>query len=479
MDWLDSISQEAAAEASEEEPAVEVDDFLASLPQTDDLPQIEIQEPVEQTPTPVEEDDGMAWLESLAAKQGIAEEELVTSPEDRSEEPPAWLDQTSEEPQPEQVDQLAPEPATEEPAPAEEESMDWLDAISQEAAAEASEGEPAAEADDLLASLPQTDDLPTIETQEPVEQTHTPVEEDDGMAWLEGLAAKQGIAEEELVTSPEDRGEEPPDWLDQTSEESLDWLESPNQEAAAEASQGEETVKTDDWLESLGELEEDSQVEPDPASSPERSVEIDEILRTLTDSKEDDITDLERVVPVTGELKEEHLNKTVVDEPIETEDDVSLVPEWIQDVAEQKTEPDAIQEPPEWLPSLQEPTEKTDGVTPTRSEEWLPESDADAATPPAPKPVITPKPAPPEASEALEAARQAVRANNLEEALNIYTNLIKRGKMIEQVIEELQEALRKHPVDVALWQALGDAYMRNDSLQEALDSYSKAEDLLR
>jgi tetratricopeptide (TPR) repeat protein len=162
-----------------------------------------------------------------------------------------------------------------------------------------------------------------------------------------------------------------------------------------------------------------------------------------------------------------------------------LVPEWLQDVAEQKTEPDAIQEPPEWLPPVPDPTSESDEVTPTLSEEWLPESDVDDAPPPSskpvitPKPEITPKPVLPEDSEALEVARQAIRANNLEEALHIYTSLIKRGKMIEKVIEELQETLRKYPVDVALWQALGDAYMRNDSLQEALDSYSKAEDLLR
>jgi len=32
---------------------------------------------------------------------------------------------------------------------------------------------------------------------------------------------------------------------------------------------------------------------------------------------------------------------------------------------------------------------------------------------------------------------------------------------------------------VAIWQALGDAYMRANLLQEALDAYTKAEELLR
>ena len=32
---------------------------------------------------------------------------------------------------------------------------------------------------------------------------------------------------------------------------------------------------------------------------------------------------------------------------------------------------------------------------------------------------------------------------------------------------------------MSVWQALGDAYMRASQVQEALDAYSKAEDLLR
>ena len=79
----------------------------------------------------------------------------------------------------------------------------------------------------------------------------------------------------------------------------------------------------------------------------------------------------------------------------------------------------------------------------------------------------------------LEEARQAIHEHKLDEAIDIYAKLIKRGKVIEETIEDIQEALRKHPINPALWQVLGDALMRSDRLQEALDAYSKAEDLLR
>ena len=46
-------------------------------------------------------------------------------------------------------------------------------------------------------------------------------------------------------------------------------------------------------------------------------------------------------------------------------------------------------------------------------------------------------------------------------------------------VEEVSETLRRHPVNVEFWQVLGDSYMRIDDLQQALDAYTKAEELLR
>jgi len=43
----------------------------------------------------------------------------------------------------------------------------------------------------------------------------------------------------------------------------------------------------------------------------------------------------------------------------------------------------------------------------------------------------------------------------------------------------VQEALYRFPVDTNLWVVLGDAHLRTDDLQDALDAYSKAEDLVR
>jgi len=76
-------------------------------------------------------------------------------------------------------------------------------------------------------------------------------------------------------------------------------------------------------------------------------------------------------------------------------------------------------------------------------------------------------------------ARNELSGSNLSGALENYTRLIKKGRFLDEVIFDLRDALYRFPVDVNIWQSLGDAYMRANRLQDALDAYTKAEELLR
>ncbi|NOG76894.1 MAG: tetratricopeptide repeat protein [Chloroflexi bacterium] len=80
---------------------------------------------------------------------------------------------------------------------------------------------------------------------------------------------------------------------------------------------------------------------------------------------------------------------------------------------------------------------------------------------------------------ALASARSALTRGKIPDALQYYGNLIRRGKLLEDITFDLKEALYRFPVEVSIWQALGDAYMRANRLQDALDAYTKAEELLR
>jgi hypothetical protein len=79
----------------------------------------------------------------------------------------------------------------------------------------------------------------------------------------------------------------------------------------------------------------------------------------------------------------------------------------------------------------------------------------------------------------LGAARSELSRSNIPGALDSYARLIKKGRFLDEVIYDLREALYRYPVEVSIWQSLGDAYMRANRLQDALDAYTKAEELLR
>ena len=79
----------------------------------------------------------------------------------------------------------------------------------------------------------------------------------------------------------------------------------------------------------------------------------------------------------------------------------------------------------------------------------------------------------------LAIAREAINNKDISKALEIYSKLIKKGALLEDMIKDLREVLYKYPKDVSIWQCVGDAYMRANRLEEALDAYTKAEDLLR
>jgi len=80
--------------------------------------------------------------------------------------------------------------------------------------------------------------------------------------------------------------------------------------------------------------------------------------------------------------------------------------------------------------------------------------------------------------ERITRLHQASR-NQPAQAAELYTGLVRHNLLIKDVINDVQEALYRFPVDVNLWVVLGDAFLRTDDLQEALNAYSKAEDLVR
>jgi cytochrome c-type biogenesis protein CcmH/NrfG len=75
--------------------------------------------------------------------------------------------------------------------------------------------------------------------------------------------------------------------------------------------------------------------------------------------------------------------------------------------------------------------------------------------------------------DGLELARQALKLGDLALAVMHYGSLIKRKQNLDDVITDLRGAVDAEPKRPALWQALGDAYMKANRLSEAIDAYRR------
>jgi len=162
------------------------------------------------------------------------------------------------------------------------------------------------------------------------------------------------------------------------------------------------------------------------------------------------------------------------------------LPDWLKDPAVDQVTPAKVQEPaPKYSAEISKPSAAA-------AAKPVPTKPVPAAKPvaTAPKPVAAakvdrptaPRPVPLGTDKdalAVQKARELLAHGGLDGAMSEYSRLIKRGKLLEEVIFDLQEAVYSHPVDVIIWQTLGDAYFRANRLQEALDAYGKAEGLLR
>lgn len=177
-------------------------------------------------------------------------------------------------------------------------------------------------------------------------------------------------------------------------------------------------------------------------------------------------------------------------------------------------EPEPVSEPPAPVPApvpapkpepvsvapAPVPAAKPEPVIEEPVSEPLPERKPVVPKTVVPKPVVAAKPAAPKpvykpekpvvvtqtASQRKNAgaadlarAREAVSKGDLATALRRYIKLINANRALDQVSADLKELTRKNPKNYLAWQTYGDARLRSNRIQEALDAYAKAADLLK
>jgi tetratricopeptide (TPR) repeat protein len=445
--------------------------------------------------TAQEQDAAMAWLEALAAKHGAKPEELVTDPDARTEAAPEWVDKAKE------IGEQAAAPTQQAPAEPAEPS--------------------AVELEQPEAQTPQ----PLVEPEAEILQP--PLEDQTGM-WLRSLAEDtektellEPVAEEPkeetfefrstlleetepVSAEPEPTDEEPailagsetPDWL-------KDLAETPAERTGMEDAPS--------WLRGLDEQENvqagaQATTQPSEAASEETAADLPAWLAGLDKEEASMAPPVPRrgpseELPAWLQAEAEAEAEPEAKEPANPADWRPLAP---PEPPPAETKPPVVELEPEPAPAEIEPPvveEQPEPVVERLPEREMPPVPAPAPVveqpplteaAPAPQPVekapervpAAPRPRPasvqtkPAAVTLVDAQSQLGRGN-IAAALSIYSKLIRKGKSLEDIIRDLRDALYRYPVEVPLWQSLGDAYMRANRLQEALDAYTKAEELLR
>jgi tetratricopeptide (TPR) repeat protein len=169
-----------------------------------------------------------------------------------------------------------------------------------------------------------------------------------------------------------------------------------------------------------------------------------------------------------GETMPDWLNEEDID--IDTDD----VPAWLRETMDEEQEviPAEQQLPARDEPKLPEPDRpelpEPDTAQPAASIE-------PAAKSPAPVPAAA---ADIDVDSTLSSARESVTRDAVDDALHNYEQLIRANAALDNVENDLAKLTEKHKKNPAVFRLLGDAKMRQGKLQDALDIYRRALNML-
>jgi len=177
--------------------------------------------------------------------------------------------------------------------------------------------------------------------------------------------------------------------------------------------------------------------------------------------------------------------------PVETiAEPVNELPDWLRETEDEA--PIVMDEPlPDWLNEAG--IENTEDVP-----DWLLETVEEEQaifTPPTPAPTPVPTPAPvvvkPQSpapvpvsniniAQVLQQARAKVQSGDLEGGLGAYEAVIRANTALDNVVSDLTDLVKQegNKTNASIYRVLGDGLMRQGRLQQALDTYRKALNLL-
>ncbi|MCW5873347.1 MAG: tetratricopeptide repeat protein [Anaerolineales bacterium] len=548
--WQTPTEDPSSMQETAAQPEAQADEPTAAFTE----PQAEAGAPADEGG---EEDETLSWLEGLAARRGVAEDELLTDPAQRSTAKPDWM-QAEQGEQPEQAHAAAPKLS---------ENLGWLDELAAAAGpVDAATDNDAAQADaqrgleedspfsqelsdEALTSEPAEDATPgwlrhftgSLEEQ-PADEPIAPRPLDDAPDWLSDLRPQDTDSLRATYAGDED---EAPQWPSEPDAVEPETAEAQPEPAAEPTNADAPVDDTPDWLRRLAQAQEpawDAASEQDAASQDETE---DSAPAPVIEPRWVPASQLPATSELpTGEPDSEALPSAQDDEgwahpseesneatyEVETlaADGLPITPQaaaYAEDEYELEAEPAReisyepsyeAQQPEAEQPEAEQPEQATPQAELTQTYEQQPAYEAEPARETShedsyensyetsyeaeqPEPeahelefaaaatetaaAAAPRKrarglSPEEVQDRLAEARQALSYGNLGDAAEAYSYFLRRRIRLDEVIADLRAASRRFPRQVAVWQTLGDAYMRNNQLTEALDCYTRAKSLL-
>jgi tetratricopeptide (TPR) repeat protein len=259
-----------------------------------------------------------------------------------------------------------------------------------------------------------------------------PAEEEEVPAWLR-ILREEGLEEPTLEEAP--------------TEEVVAEAEVAPVEEAAPVEEEEEEKEIPAWLRILREeeLEELTLEEALPAEEVLAGVEVPEAEAALVEEAAPVEEEIPPWLRIVREKLEEAPTEEVVAEAVELPEVEEEIPIAAEVVAEEV--------PEEVVPFKAEPVEVPSTIAECQARLEIEPKDYETR---------------------LSLARAYYEEGDREAAFDQYGKLIRSSRLLEMVIEDLEQASREAPDQSTTWQLLGDAYVKAGHLQKALESYQKA-----
>lgn len=447
--------------------------------------------PVEEVTPPIEE--APAWVEEIAPPAETMEEIIPTEEAGppAGEEPavPPWLSELAVLPAPAGEEEAIPEALTEErpPAPEPETAAPHAPLEKMPPAAIVEEAEAPTAPEDLwklAAELPEELRALVEEAVAKEVAPATPAEQEDGLPpWLAEMSEEQGVRETPAETV-EPAEEEIPAWLHELAGKEITteapaveeeivppWLGARLKETAAPAVPPAEEVtppeeealveEIPEWLQRLRQaaIQDMPSLESELAAGQElmmeQETEVPAHELELAPAAEEPPSPEEEIGPaVSTSMLEEVWMAAVEGMPLVQEKEIAPVPQVLEEQALAETAP---------TPAVEE-------------------AEAVTEAPSYPSPFIAQaqerlRVRPDDHEMRLALARAWRDAGQLQPALQEYSTLIEADQFVESIVGDLEHLAVElgEGVDAApAWTVLGDAYMRQGRLSDALDAYRRA-----